>query len=438
GVMAIIDPRRDVEVYLSLARKNNMRITHIIDTHVHADHVSGAQQLRAATAADIYIHQSAPIKYEAKKLAHGDEFKLGNAFMRILHTPGHTADSVSVLISDLARSPQPEMILTGDLLFIGDIGRPDLPGDEILDEQIANLYHSLHQTLGELPQYLEVYPGHGQGSLCGQGIGAKPSSTVGYEWLTNPMLQHLALDEFKKAIMANLPMRPQSFASIIRGNKDNVLIIPPYEDLSKYALTVDEVKELTKNGVSVLDLRDGMAFAAAHIPGSIHVDAAAGTMLNWIGIAVAAGTPLVLVLPTGKKFEEIRLELQRIGYDQIKGWLKGGLSAWVEQGLATQSFAYLSATELGKLLAGTDIPILLDVRSAQEFDRTSIDGSINRPFARILAPDSCADLAGKKVVVVCQSGFRSSIAASLLQTRGCSDIGILAGGLGAWKKAFAK
>ena len=435
GVMTVIDPRRDTGVYLRIAEDNGMLITHIFDTHVHADHISGAQQLRAETGADIYIHESAPVNYEAKKIKGGDEFTFGNVFIRVLHTPGHTPDSISLLISDLARSPEPEMILTGDLLFVGDTGRPDLPGDEILNEQIENLYNSLHKILGQLPDYLEVYPGHGQGSLCGKGMSAKPSSTLGYERLSNPMMQYIDFLEFKQAVLSNLPVRPQSFSGIIPGNMNKVPVIPICEDLSEFALTADVTDKLRVYDTALLDLRDELSFSAAHIPGSIHVDATAGSMLNWIGVAIPPGTPLILILPFGKSFEEIRLELRRIGYDMIKGWLKGGVRAWLDSGREIQSLPHISAAALRKRLDGSTPPALIDVRFQKEFEEVNIEGSINLSFGQILEQDVCLGIINKEAVIVCQSGFRASIAASLLQARGWTDISILSGGLNAWEKS---
>jgi len=433
GVMTVVDPRRDTKIYLRIAEEYGMRITHIFDTHVHADHISGAQQLRAETGADIYIHESAPISYEAKRVKCGDEFKFGNAFIRVLHTPGHTPNSVSFLVSDLARSPEPEMILTGDLLFVGDIGRPDLPGAAMMDGLIQNLYDSLHKTLGPLPDYLEVYPGHGQGSLCGQGMSAKPFSTLGYERLTNPMMQLLDFSEFKRTILSNLPMRPQSFSGIIPGNMENIPVIPVCENLAGYALTADETEALRKEGVTLLDLRDGLSFSAAHIPGSIHVDASSSSMLNWIGVAIPPGTPLVLILPSCKGFEEMRLELQRIGYDTaLKGWLKGGLNAWLDSGREIQRLPHLSASVLRTRLSSADAPLLIDVRTPKEFEAMHIEGATNLPFDRILE-SACPDiLLNNEAVVICRSGFRASIAAGLLLARGCTNLKVLSGGMTAW------
>jgi len=434
GVMTVVDPRRDTKIYLHIAEENGMRITHIFDTHIHADHISGAQQLRAETGADIYIHESATVNYETKRVKHGDEFRFGNAFIRVLHTPGHTFNSVSFLVSDLSRSQEPEMILTGDLLFVGDIGRPDLPGEAMMDELIQNLYNSLHKTLGPLPDYLEVYPGHGQGSLCGHGMSAKPFSTLGYERLTNNMMRIFDFLEFKRTILSNLPVRPQSFSAIIPENMGEIPVIPLCEDLAEYALTADEIDKLRKDGATLLDLRDGLSFSAAHISGSIHIDASSGSTLNWIGVAIAPGTPLVLILPSCKGFEEMRLELQRIGYDtQLKGWLKGGLHTWLDSGRETQRLPHVSASVLQTRLAEANAPVLIDVRAPKEFEAIHIEGATNLPFDSILETDTCPNiLLNNEAVVICQSSFRASIAASLLLSRGCKNLNVLSGGMAAW------
>ena len=432
GVMAVADPRRDTGVYHRIAEENGMRITHIFDTHVHADHISGAQQLRAETGADIYIHENADIKYDAKKLKGGETFTLGNAYIRVLHTPGHTPNSISLLVSDLTRSSEPEMILTGDLLFVGDAGRPDLIGEENLDEQAANLYGSLYNTLGGLPDYLEVYPGHGQGSLCGRGMSAKPHSTLGYERLANPMLQFGEFADFKQAVTENLPMRPKSFSAIIHGNMNTIPAVSPSEDLTGYALSADEAGALLKDGATPLDLRDALSFGAAHIPGSINIDASSGAMLNWIGMAIPPGAPFILVLPADKRFAEMLLELRRIGYDRdIKGWLKDGISAWIDGGRETRRLPHISAQALRSRLAaaGSAPPVLLDVRSPQEFGEMNIKGSVNIPFDRLPDVGFTKD---EEIIIVCLSGFRSGIAAGMLLALGYANVSVLSGGMGAW------
>ena len=431
GVMAVVDPRRDISEYLHIAEESGMHVTHIFDTHVHADHISGAQELRDATGADIYIHESAPVGYEAKKLKDGDEFWIGHAVIRTLHTPGHTPNSVSFLITDLARSPEPMMILTGDLLFVGDIGRPDLPGAEILNEQVENLHNSLYKTLGALPDYLEAYPSHGEGSLCGGGMSAKPSTTLGYERLANPMLQHPEYEEFKRAILSKLPMRPQSFSHIIASNMKGASLIPKCETV-EYALTADEAEEALKAGSLLLDLRDAFSFGSAHIPGSVNVDFSDSPRLNWLGVAVSPGVPLVLILPTCCSFEDIRVELQRIGYDTVKGWLRDGIHEWVSSSRETHSIPYLSALKLRTRLKEPNPPALLDVRSPAEYSRANIEGAIILTFDRILEQNSCPIGADSEAVIVCKSGYRAGIAASLLKAQGYTHITVLTGGMDAW------
>ena len=438
GVMMVVDPRRDTDVYHKVADENGMRITHVFDTHVHADHVSGARQLRAETEVDIYIHENAPVAFEAKKLKNGDEFTLGSVNVRILHTPGHTPDSISLLISDLSRSREPEMVLTGDLLFVGDVGRPDLPGSDVLDEQVKNLYDSLYRVLGELPDYLEVFPGHGQGSLCGQGMGAKPNSTLGYERRANPMLLHNSFESFKKALMSSLPMRPMSFSGIIRSNLNKVAIISRQESQSKYELTPENVEELRKTGSAVLDLRDALSYSAAHIKGSIHVDAKNASMLNWIGAAIPPDTPLILILPPDRSFSQMRLELQRIGYDLVKGWLAGGLVSWLGEGYMTQSTPHISVAGLSVRLLEKKPLTLIDVRNPNEYANSKIEGAINLPLSRIFANDFPECDTSQESFVICKSGFRASLGASLLEARGYGGLNILSGGMDAWIKKGGK
>ena len=433
GVMAVVDPRRDIDVYLQVAKEQGMRITHIFDTHVHADHISGARELGRASGADIYLHESAPVEYEIKKVKDGDEFKLGNAVLRVLHTPGHTPNSISLLVTDLARSEQPAMILTGDLLFVGDTGRPDLPGEEILDEQIRNLYDSLHTTLGDLPGFLEIYPAHGQGSLCGGGMSAKPSSTLGYERVANPRLRLKNFAEFKADILGNLPMRPQSFSHIIATNIKGAPLLAPGGGRSG-ALTADQVEELQAKGAVVLDLRSALSFASAHIPGAINVDAAPPPAINWIGTVVAPGQSLVLVLRDEAEYPDRLTELRRIGYDDVRGYLEGGLGTWMAAGKDTGSVTHVPACALQARLAEPQPAIIVDVRSPAEYAQGHLEGAAHVPFEEILKGDCCVSDPDVERIVVCQSGYRAAIAASLLLSFGCCKVSVVAGGMGAVNK----
>ena len=436
GVMAVVDPKRDIDVYLELARAHGMKITHIFDTHVHADHISGGRELARATGADIYIHESASIGYDAKKLRHGDTFEFGAAHIRVLHTPGHTPNSVSLLVADTVRSPQPEMILTGDLLFVGDTGRPDLPGEEILQEQIRNLFDSLNSTLGALPDGLEVYPAHGQGSLCGGGMSAKPHSTLGYERIANPRLQLKDFQAFSDSIMSYLPMRPQSFSHIISTNLDGAPLLPLCDE-KNYRLGVQDVLRLRDSGAVILDIRNSLAFAAAHIPGSLHVDANQSIALNWIGAVVPPGSRLVLVLDHDADFAARRTELRRIGYDAIEGWLEGGMAAWIGLGMPVQSIDVLSLDGFKERLAGQNPPLVIDVRTPPELAAFSLPGALHVPFDALLADKACPGPDASERVLLCQTGYRAAIAAALLQARGCENLSFVAGGVGAYQKHMA-
>ncbi len=431
GVMAVVDPRRDISVYLDVSRNAGMRVTHIFETHVHADHVSGAPDLRRATGADIYIHESAPVEYEAKKLAHDEVFTLGPARIRVLHTPGHTPNSVSLLVADLDRSPEPAMILTGDLLFVGDTGRPDLPGAEILDEQVWNLYNSLNVLLADLPDGLEVYPAHGQGSLCGGGLSAKPQSTLGYERVANPRLRWKTFEDFKRDILSNLPMRPQSFSHIIATNLKGA---PPTLPRDDNALSPEAAAELLRQGAAPLDLRASAAFCAAHIPGSIHVDAVSPQVVNWIGTVLSPDQPFFLVLENDADFDGMLTQLRRIGYDDVRGYLRGGIVSWIGQGRDIQSLPMVSPGDLTKRLGQSAPPLVIDVRGPGEYAKSRVEPSLNLPFDALLSDDECPGEPGREKLVICQTGYRSAIAASLLQARGCANVSTLAGGLAA---AFA-
>jgi len=224
GKAFVVDPKRDIDDYLHTAAAYGMTITGIIDTHVHADHISGAHELKAATGAPIHICHAAHVPYEHVPLRDGDRLSVGKALIEVLATPGHTPHAVTLAVTDLARGSTPQLLLTGDLLFVGSIGRPDLAGGELLEEQIANLYASLHEKLGAFPDLVEIYPAHGEGSLCGSGISAKPSSTLGFERAANPYFK-LSPEEFKKMIAATVPVRPKNFPHIIAQNRQGPALL---------------------------------------------------------------------------------------------------------------------------------------------------------------------------------------------------------------------
>ena len=337
--MVIVDPKRDVQDYLTIAREEGMQITHVFNTHVHADHVSGDQELRLATGADIYIHESAPVEYQHKDLKEGDVFEIGAAKIQVLHTPGHTPNSVSLLITDKSRSNEPQMLLTGDLLFVGDVGRPDLPGAEILDEQVENLYNSLYIKLADYPDHLEVFPAHGEGSLCGRGMSAKKNSTLGYERRANPMLRFPSYEAFKSDVLSAFPVRPKSFSHIIATNLQGAATLDACP-MDK-SLTPRQFEEMTADGAVIIDARDAAAFGGFHIPGSINIGFEK-QLANWVGMVVDPKAEIVLVVDDQSDYDRMVTELHRIGYDFIFGYLSGGIMAWLMSGRSIEQLEQIS------------------------------------------------------------------------------------------------
>lgn len=429
--MAVVDPKRDVQDYLDISREEGMRITHIFNTHVHADHVSGDQELRSATDADIYIHESAPVEYRHKDLADGDVFEIGAAKIQVLHTPGHTPNAVSLLVTDTVRSPDPQMLLTGDLLFVGDIGRPDLAGEEILEEQIKNLYHSLYVKLSDYPDHLEVFPAHGEGSLCGRGMSAKKSSTLGYERRTNPMLRFPSFDAFRTEVMAVFPVRPKSFSHIIQTNLKGA----PTLDACPMDKRLDpqQFEEMMDHGAKIIDVRNSAAFGGFHIPGSINIGFEK-QLANWVGMVVDPHSEIILVVDEPGDYDRMVTELHRIGYDLIFGYLSGGIMAWLMSGRPVDQLEQTSPQQLAERLKKGGIRII-DVRMPSEWESGHIEQAEHFPLSEILENRLPAAKRDEELVVQCRSGYRANIAASILRKAGFSKVKSLAGGTFAWSNA---
>jgi hydroxyacylglutathione hydrolase len=429
--MAVVDPKRDVQDYLDIAREEGMQITHVFNTHVHADHVSGDQELRLATGADIYIHESAPVEYNHKVLKEGDSFELGVARIEVLHTPGHTPNSISLLVTDRARSDEPQMLLSGDLLFVGDIGRPDLPGAEILEEQVKNLYHSLYVKLAAFPDHLEVFPAHGQGSLCGRGMSAKKSSTLGYERRANAMLRFPSFDAFKAEVMSVFPVRPKSFSHIIQTNLKGAATLDACP-MDK-SLTPKQFEAMIKEGAVIIDARDSAAFGGFHIPGSINIGFEK-QLANWVGIVVDPTAEIVLVVDDREDYDRMVTELHRIGYDLIFGYLSGGIMAWLMSGRPVDQLEQISPRQLAVRVQANGIRII-DVRTPAEWNAGRIERAEHLPLSEILGAHLPQAEKEEELVLQCGSGYRSNIAASILRQAGYSNVKSLAGGIFAWSNA---
>ncbi len=429
--MVVVDPKRDVQDYLDISRNEGMTIRHVIETHVHADHVSGAQELRSYTGADICIYENAPVEYQHTKLREGDVLDLGQVRLEVIHTPGHTPNSLSLLVTDKLRSSEPWMILSGDLLFVGDVGRPDLVGEDVLEEQVRNLYHSLYGKLSAYPDHLEVFPAHGMGSLCGRGMSFKTSSTLGFERRHNPALQFSSYDSFREAMTREFPARPKSFTHIIATNIKGAPLLErcPLDR----TMSPDLFEQHMNRGALVIDTRDTAAFGGFHIPGSLNIGFEK-QLANWVGMVVDPGSDLLLVVTDRDAYDAMCTELHRIGYDNIYGYLSGGIAAWLFSGRPVEKLSQLSVQGLKEKLDNGDSFHLIDVRTKAEWDGGRIGAARHVPLTEILG-GSLDVPADEQIVVTCGTGYRSNIVASYLQQNGYNHVYSVAGGLFAWSNA---
>ncbi|HET9837724.1 MAG TPA: rhodanese-like domain-containing protein [Candidatus Angelobacter sp.] len=430
GQAAIVDPQRDVDIYLKAAEEQRLKITHIFETHLHADFVSGHVELARRTGAKIYISEKAEAAFPHEPLREGSEIKLGNMRIRSLETPGHTPESMCLTVIDEERSPQPWAVLTGDTLFIGDVGRPDLAKSHTPQQLAGMLYDSLHGKLLTLPNSVLVYPAHGAGSLCGRNMRAERSSTIGTERLSNYALQIKSRDEFVRQMTENLPARPDYFFQDAQINRTGASALTELPELTP--LSPHQLKSLLDQGVFALDVRPNPDFAAAHVPGSVNISLA-GQFASWAGTIIGLNARPVLIADTPQQYEEARMRLARVGLEDPQGFLQGGVAAWKQAGFPVAQLPQLSPEELHDRLHNNDLQ-LLDVRREPEWQGGHIAGAEWFPLDhfKVSAPeiDPAAPLA-----VQCQGGYRSMIACSLLRRAGVENVINVTGGFDAWRKA---
>lgn len=435
GVAAVVDPQRDVEVYLEAARQNNLRIAHIIESHLHADFVSGHGELAARTGAKIYLGARAGAQFPHVAVREGDDVRFGQCRLQFLETPGHTIESISVLVTDLERAPEPFAVLTGDTLFIGDVGRPDLsPG--YTPQQLAGLlYDSLQQKLLGLPDGVRVYPAHGAGSLCGRQMSTERSSTIGEQRVKNYALRAASRDEFIHLLTDSLPERPAYFARDAEINRTGAPALddlPPLAELSPAALAARQ-----ETGVIVLDTRPDIQFAAAHVPGSVNIPLS-GQFASWAGALLGLENELILVADDLDRVKESRLRLARVGIERVAGYLAGGIEAWQAANRPVEQLAQITVQDLARLQRdGADLQIA-DVRREAEWEEGHIGDATLLPLNQlgnaILGGKTGLDPAAP-LAVHCKSGYRSAIAASLLRRAGFRQVINVTGGFDAWKAA---
>lgn len=430
GEAAVVDPQRDVEIYLNAAAQQGVTIRYIFETHLHADFVSGHKELAARTGARIYMGAQAGATFDHVPVRDDFELKFGKLSIRVLETPGHTPESICLVVTDAEKSIAPWAVLTGDTLFIGDVGRPDLSPRHTPPQLAALLYDSLHTKLMTLPDNVLVYPAHGAGSLCGKNMRAERSSTIGTERLTNYALQIKSREEFVHQLTSNLPARPEYFAKDAEINRAGATALSDLPPLP--AISPVELNRMLQDGEIALDVRPMDQFAAGHVPGSLNI-ALGGQFASWAGTVLGLTSHPVLIAETDAQIEEARLRLARVGIEVLDGYLVGGAAGWKQAGLPLATVAQITPEELDRRLQSQALRVL-DVRRGPEWEAGHIEGAAWWPLDnfRVSPPEIDHDV---PLAVHCKGGYRSMIAASLLQRAGFRRVLNVTGGIDGWLEA---
>ncbi|RUL85518.1 MBL fold metallo-hydrolase [Tautonia sociabilis] len=428
---AVVDPQRDIDPYLRDAEANGWTIKYVFLTHFHADFLAGHIELRDRTGAHIYLGARAEAEYDFTPVKDGDVVEFGDVRLRILETPGHTPEGISILVFDLAQSDtRPLAVLTGDTLFIGDVGRPDLLASigVTADELAEMLYDSITNKLLTLPDETLVYPAHGAGSLCGKQLSTERVSTIGEQKKYNYALQPMSKEAFIKMVEVDQPDAPDYFVhDAILNRKER----PALDEAMRKALlplSLDEFLARQAEGAQVLDVREAIDFEAAHLAGAINIGLK-GQYATWCGTVLRHDRPILVIADPGDE-EEAIMRLGRIGFDNAAGFLKDGMRALEGRGELLRSTPRITAPALAERLGRPGAPAVLDVRSAKEREAGRIEGSVHIPLNHL--EQRLGEVPAGPLVVHCQGGYRSAIAASLLQKHGRDDVTDLVGGYKAW------
>ncbi len=428
---AIVDPRRDIDMYIQAAEFMGMKITHILETHLHADFISGHMDLAEKTGAKIYAPKSAECTFEHEALTEGDTFEIEDLKISVFETPGHTPEHISYVVSDHSRGQVPVCLFCGDTLFVGDVGRPDLfPGKA--EELASKLYDSLHEKILTLPDFCEVLPAHGAGSLCGRAMGAKRTSTIGYEKLYNEALNIESRDEFIESLTSNMPPAPDHFSRCSAINRDGPTIVHKLPPM--IAMEPAQFKdESDLQNTIVLDARSYESFGGQHVPGAYHIDLG-GNFATFAGWVLPPEEKILLVTNNSNEARDAAVWLRRVGLDRVAGFLKGGMFEWAKSGLPTGHVCQLSIREIHEKATGESELTLVDVRSPSEYGKTHIEGALNIPAPDLRTRHEELD-PSVPTAVMCSTGHRSSLAASLLKQHGFEKAYNVAGGMTGYQAA---
>lgn len=439
GEAAVVDPTRDVDDFVRYARKHDLRIRHILETHVHADFVSGSRELKARLDDKPMIHVSGlggdewTPPYADHVVADGEDIEVGSLLFRSFHTPGHTPEHVSWSLFDTTRSKDTAWLMfTGDFLFVGDVGRPDLLGEAAKRVLAHQLYNSIFERLPAVPDITEIFPAHGAGSLCGKAISSRRSSTVGYERRFNPALQATPEQEWVATLMDQMPLAPPYFRRMKQVNRTGPAILGPTLPGSK-SFTAREVYNRVCEHCLVLDVRSKEAFAAAHIPNAINVPFGPN-LPTWAGWVLPYDRPILLVLDDLSQLSETVTHLIRVGFDDVQGYLLGGIDAWETHGYPLSTLRTISVHDLRQQIDSGESVTILDVRTEKEWHSGHIDGAMHIHGGKL--QERMGEIPrDKPIAVVCGSGYRASIAASFLKQAGYGAVSNVVGGMSAWKAA---
>jgi hydroxyacylglutathione hydrolase len=431
----IVDPQRDIQQYLAEAETLGLQIRHVFLSHFHADFVAGHLELRDSCGATIHLGSRARAEYPFVAMKDRDTLDFPGLRLQVLETPGHTIESISILVFDLKKDPaRPHAVLTGDTLFIGDVGRPDLRASLgwSADDLGAHLYDSLHNKLLKLPDEVLVYPAHGAGSLCGKQLSSDTVSSLGDQRRLNYALQPMSKEEFVRLVTADQPDAPPYFTyDAILNTRERATLDKNLEQVLQ-PVELAEVLGMGKRGAQLLDVRDPAEYAKGHLAGSINIGLG-GQYATWAGTVLDRARPILIIAEPGRE-QEAALRLGRIGFDHVKGYLRGGMEALASRPDLVQPTERISVLIAAEELAGANPPLVLDVRAPREWAGKRIEGSLNLPLNHL--QERLAEIPrDRRIAIHCAGGYRSSIAASILHQSGITNLTEMAGGLAAWEAA---
>ncbi len=436
GEAVVIDPQRDVDHYLEEAKQAGLKIKYVMETHLHADFVSGHRELAERTGAQIVFGRRAGAEFSYIAAADGDIFSVGKLPLTVLETPGHTPESICILLADLENQSAPKMLFSGDTLFIGDVGRPDLVASRgySADEMSRMLYDSIYKKLLKLGDDVVVYPAHGAGSLCGKNLSSERQSTIGKERQFNYALQAKTEDDFVAMVTVDQPEVPAYFPKDVEMNRVGPVTLSKLQ--RPKAMTAREVSSSVAKGAILLDIRYGDSYSSAHINGSLNIGLG-GQFASWAGTLIEIGKPIIIVCDDEKHLDEAVTRLARVGIESVSGYLAEGLLGWQKSGSAVVQTAMTSVKDLKHRLEDDDSLLVLDVRRRTEFAEGHVPGALNIPLAELSERVNEVER-NRTVAIICASGYRSLIACSILERAGFHSLINVIGGTTAWKNAEYK